>query len=343
MADVLKVYKGNDVVGTAEREENGKATVTIDNLTPNTDYAKGTYKVSFENEYGESERVDVPSFKTKPIAVTGVTIAPKTASVDVDATTKLNSTVAPSTATNKSLSYKSSDDAIATVSNDGTVTGIAEGDVTITVTTQDGNKSDTATVTVKKAVVNVTGVTLDKTTLSLQEGDTGNLVATVAPSTATDKTVTFASSDAAIATVDNTGKVTAVKPGAADITVTTKDGSKTAKCELTVTAKQIPVTGVTLDKSTLSLEEGATATLIATIEPSNASYKAVSFTSSDDAIATVDNDGIVTAVKAGTADITVESLMDGSKTAVCTLTVTEPEPEPEPEVPEEPEEPIEEI
>ena len=150
MTDTLKVYKGDDVVGTAERGEDGKAKVTIDGLDANTDYATGTYQVSFSNENGESEKVDVPSFKTKPIAVTGVT--------------------------------------------------------------------------------------LDKTTLSLEEGATGNLVATVAPSTATDKTVTFASSDAAIATVDNTGKVTAVKPGAADITVTTKDGSKTAKCALTVTA-----------------------------------------------------------------------------------------------------------
>ena len=236
MTDTLKVYKGADVVVTAERGEDGKAKVTIDGLDANTDYATGTYQVSFSNENGESEKVDVPSFKTKPIAVTGVT--------------------------------------------------------------------------------------LDKTTLSLEEGATGNLVATVAPSTATDKTVTFASSDAAIATVDNKGKVTAVKAGNADITVTTKDGSKTAKCALTVTAKQIPVTGVTLDKSTLSLEVGATATLNATIEPRNASYKAVSFTRSDDAIATVDDDGLVTAVKAGTADITVESLMDGSKTAKCTLTVT---------------------
>ena len=94
--------------------------------------------------------------------------------------------------------------------------------------------------------------------------------------------------------------------------------------------KPIAVTGVTLDKTTLSLEEGATGNLVATVAPSNASYKAVSFTSSDEAIATVDDNGLVTAVKAGTADITVESLMDGSKTAVCTLTVTEPEPEPEP-------------
>ena len=237
MADVLKVYKGNDVVGTAEREENGKATVTIDNLTPNTDYAKGTYKVSFENEYGESERVDVPSFKTKPIAVTGVTIAPKTASVDVDATTKLNSTVAPSTATNKSVSYKSSDETIATVSSNGTVTGVAEGEATITVTTQDGNKSDTATVTVKKAVVNVTGVTLDKTTLSLEVGSTATLNATIAPSNASYKAVSFTSSDDAIATVDDDGLVTAVKAGTADITVESlMDGSKTAKCTVTVSA-----------------------------------------------------------------------------------------------------------
>ena len=252
MAEELKVYKGSEVVGQAERGEDGKASVTINGLEANTDYPVGTYQVAFANEDKESEKVDVPAFKTKPI--------------------------------------------------------------------------------------NVTGVSLNKTSTSLEAGATETLSATVAPSTATDKTVTFTSSDAAIATVDNKGKVTAVKAGNADITVTTKDGSKTAKCALTVTAKQIPVTGVTLDKSTLSLEVGATATLNATIAPSNASYKAVRFTSSDDTVATVDDNGLVTAVKAGTADITVESLMDGSKTAKCTLTVTEPEPEPEPEVPEETEE-----
>ena len=148
MADTLKVYKGDDVVGTGERGEDGKAKVTIDGLEANTDYPKGTYQASFKNENGVSEKVVVQAFKTKPITVTGVTISPKTASVDVDATTKLNSTVAPSTATNKSVSYKSSDEAVATVSNNGTVTGVAEGETTITVTTADGNKTDTATVTV---------------------------------------------------------------------------------------------------------------------------------------------------------------------------------------------------
>ena len=92
----------------------------------------------------------------------------------------------------------------------------------------------------------------------------------------------------------------------------------------TTTTTAIAVTGVTLDKSTLSLVVGATGNLVATIAPSNASYKAVKFTSSDDKVATVDNTGKVTAVKAGSADITVESLMDGSKTAKCELTVTAP-------------------
>ena len=111
-------------------------------------------------------------------------------------------------------------------------------------------------------------------------------------------------------------------------TTTTVAPTTTTTTELptttTTTEKQILVTGVKLDKYTLSLEVGATGNLVATVEPSNASYKAVKFTSSDDKVATVDNEGKVTAVKAGTADITVESLMDGSKTAKCALTVTAP-------------------
>lgn len=84
--------------------------------------------------------------------------------------------------------------------------------------------------------ISVTGVTLDKKTLSLEEGATGQLTETVAPSNATNKAVTFSSSDTATATVDNTGKVTAIKAGTANITVKTADGAKTAVCALIVTA-----------------------------------------------------------------------------------------------------------
>ena len=232
MADTLKVYKGGEVVGSAERGVDGIAKVTIDGLTADTDYAAGLYQVAFSNENGESEKVNVPSFKTKPTTTTTTTAKP---------TTTTTTTVAPTTTTTTS---------------------------------------------------------------------------TVAPTTTTTTTV-----------APTTTTTTTVKP----TTTTTTTVAPTTTT--TTTAKQIPVTGVTLDKSTLSLEEGATGNLVATISPENASYKAVRFTSSDEAIATVDDNGLVTAVTAGTADITVESIENGSKTAVCTLTVTEPEPE----VPEEPE------
>lgn len=94
--------------------------------------------------------------------------------------------------------------------------------------------------TTKTPVVNVTGVTLDKTTLSLDTGKKAQLVATVAPTNATNKAVTWVSDNTAVATVDGSGKVTTVKAGTANIKVTTKDGSKTASAKVTVTAKPAP-------------------------------------------------------------------------------------------------------
>lgn len=91
--------------------------------------------------------------------------------------------------------------------------------------------------TTVKAVVNVTGVSLDKTTVSVEEGATTQLKATVSPAGASDKSVTWKSGNEATATVDQTGKVTGVKAGTCNVVVTTKDGSKTAQCAVTVTAK----------------------------------------------------------------------------------------------------------
>ena len=149
------------------------------------------------------------------------------------------------------------------------------------------------------------------TTTTTTSSSTTTTTTTVAPTTTTTTSTVAPTTTTTTTVAPTTTTTTTVEP-----TTTT-----------TTTVKQIPVTGVTLDKSTLSLEEGATGNLVATISPENASYKAVSFTSSDEAIATVDDNGLVTAVAAGTADITVESLMDGSKTAKCAVTVKEPIPE----------------
>ena len=160
-------------------------------------------------------------------------------------------------------------------------------------------------------------MTLNKATLTLIEGASETLTATVAPANATNKKVTWKSSNAAVATVDAAGKVTAVKAGEATITVTTEDGAKTAACKVTVT---MPVSGVTLNKTALTLNIGANETLTATVAPANATNKKVTWKSSNAAVATVDANGKVTAVKAGEATITVTT-EDGGKTATCKVTV----------------------
>ncbi|MBR0533774.1 MAG: Ig-like domain-containing protein [Bacteroidales bacterium] len=261
-----------------------------------------------------------PTEQPKPtnIAVTGVSLNKTTLSLLEGASETLTATVAPDNATNKAVSWKSSDDKVATVA-DGKVTAVKAGKTTITVTTADGNKTATCSVTVTASTVAVTGVTLNKNTLSLVEGESETLTATVAPDNATNKAVSWKSSDDKVATVAD-GKVTAGKAGKATISVTTADGNKTATCEVTVTAKTIAVTGVSLDKNTLSLVEGASETLSATVAPENATNKAVSWKSSDETVATV-ADGKVTAVKAGKATITVTTA-DGGKTADCEVTVS---------------------
>jgi len=254
------------------------------------------------------------------VAVTSVSLNKTTLALTAGGTETLTATLAPETAINKNVSWTSSNTAIATVDNTGKVTAVAAGTATITVTTTDGSKTATCAVTVTAASVAVTGVTLNKTTLALTAGGTETLTATLAPETATNKNVTWSSSDVNIATVDNAGKVTAVAAGTATITVTTTDGSKTATCAVTVTAATVAVTGVTLNKTTLALTAGGTETLTATLAPETVTNKNVTWSSSDVNIATVDNAGKVTAVAAGTATITVTTT-DGSKTATCAVTV----------------------
>lgn len=137
--------------------------------------------------------------------------------------------------------------------------------------------------------VAVTGVSLNKTSTTLTEGDSETLTATVAPSDATNKAVSWKSSDASTASVDNSGKVTAVKAGSATITVTTTEGSKTASCSVTVKAKDVPpteVSGVSIDPATLEIKEGETYQLKAKVTPADANQE-VDWASPSPHIATI--------------------------------------------------------
>jgi formylglycine-generating enzyme required for sulfatase activity len=147
-------------------------------------------------------------------------------------TETLTATVAPGNATNKNVTWTSSDENVATVS-DGQVTAVALGTANISVTTEDGNKTATCYVTVN-SFVDVTGVSLDKATLLVAESDTRTLIAKIAPDNATNQKVTWASSDEDVARVSETGEVTAVASGVANITVTTMNSGETATCNVTV-------------------------------------------------------------------------------------------------------------
>ena len=164
-----------------------------------------------------------------------------------------------------------------------------------------------------------TGVTVSPTSLDLTVGESATLTATVTPSNATNKTVTWSSSAESVATVDSEGKVVAVAAGSAVITATTSNG-KTATCNVTVAASEILPTGVTITPNTLNLAVGETATLTATVTPSNATNKTVTWTSSSSSVASVSSSGVVTAKSAGTAVIFATTVNGKRSTASVTIT-----------------------
>ena len=165
----------------------------------------------------------------------------------------------------------------------------------------------------KPSKIEVSAVSLDQTSVTLTVGETVSLAAKVSPDNATDKTVTWSSSNEAVATVKN-GTVTTVAAGSAAITA--KAGNKSATCSVTVKAKEVPVTSISLSATSLSIEVGKTTQVTATVTPSGAT---VTWSSSKESVATVSN-GMVTAVAEGSATITATA---GDKSATCEVTVTQ--------------------
>ena len=188
----------------------------------------------------------------------------------------------------------------------------------------DGNANEMLVQTeVEIPKVAVSGITLNNSTLSLTTGQNFTLQAMLSPSNATNKEVTWESSDAGVAAVSKDGVVTAKKAGKATIVAKAADESgKYASCVVTVTEVKKEVTGVMLNKSSLNLGVGGSEVLSATVLPADATNKQVTWLSSTPSVATVSQSGVVTGVKEGTTQISVITA-DGSKTAICSVTVSE--------------------
>jgi len=262
-----------------------------------------------------------PYSGTGNIAVTGVSVTPTSSSMAVNGTSQLTATVAPANATNKSVTWTSGNTSVATVSTAGLVTGRAAGSSVITVRTADGGFTATSTITVTSSNVPVTGVSVTPTSASIAVDGTRQLTATVAPANATNKSVTWTSGNTSVATVSTAGLVTGRATGSSVITVRTADGGFTATSTITVTTTTVPVTGVSVTPASASIVSGNTQQLTATVLPSNATNKSVTWTSSNTGAATVSTSGLVTGVSAGSSVITVRTA-DGGYTATSTITVT---------------------
>ena len=164
-------------------------------------------------------------------------------------------------------------------------------------------------------------LSVDPSSLSLYPGDTRSLAVVVEPSDATDKDVVWSSGDDTVATVDQNGEVTAVAPGTVRITAALKKGDLKAYCTVTVSA--VKATSVTVSPETLTLEAGSTGTLSALVAPENVTDKGVVWSSDKKAIATVDDNGVVTAVSPGTAIIYAKAVSDKSVKGECKVSVVE--------------------
>lgn len=214
--------------------------------------------------------------------------------------------------------WSSSNESVLTVDANGLVTAVGDGTASITATV-DGVCATTDAITVTTPVVKVSGVKLSAANLKLAVGgEPSTLTATVEPDNATNKNVSWSSSDPTVATVV-AGVVTPVKAGAATITVTTEDGGHSAACKVTVIQ---PATGITLDKQKVALVGAAVEQLKAAVVPAEANQTVV-WKSSNESVATVDQAGKVTPVSKGTATITA-STEDGNYSQDCAVTVSNP-------------------
>ena len=248
---------------------------------------------------------------------TGLDLSASTLTIYLGQTVTMTATVLPSDASDKSVTWTSSNSDIVSVTQNGSVTANAMGEAEITATSNDGGFSKSCKVTVIEPLVPATSLTLTPKTMSLNIGESGSLELQILPNDC-NEILEWKSSDPSVATV-NDGDIKALAAGTTTITVR---GSNTSASATVTVIDPYAVTGVTLDRTTLSLEMGETATLVATVLPEDARDKTVTWSSGNTAVATVDQQGKITTVSPGTAQITVTT-KDGSFSASCALTVVE--------------------
>ena len=328
--DLVKV--DNKGMITLSKNQNGSAVITITSVDNPSVTAKVTVNV---------KEISNPAPKPTKIDVKSINVSPMTINMSYNAIETISPIVNPSNATNKKVTYKSSNPNFVNVDSDGMVTILKNqnGSAVITITSAD-NKSVTAKVTInvkkitnpKPTKINVSSITVSPSSTTLNQNGTYTIRPTINPSNATNKSVTYKSSNTSLVSVSSSGVVKALKDqnGSAVITITSADNkSVTAKFTVNVKKKAAPaptkinVSSITVSPSSTTLNQNGTYTIRPTINPSNATNKSVTYKSSNTSLVSVSSSGVVKALKDqnGSAVITITSADNPSITAKFTVNV----------------------
>lgn len=293
----------NEKVATVK---NGKVTAITEGttiITATINGNKSTCKINVSSNY---------------VPVKGISLNKSNLDILLGTSEQLIQTVTPIDATNKDVFWTSSNEDIVTVEN-GNIVAKKLGFAIITASIS-GFKS-TCRVNVVD-VIPLKSISINKSNVVIKENSYENLVISYSPSNATNKKVTWKSSNTNIVTVDQQGNITGVNPGSATVTTISNDGGYVSMCNVTVEAISKNVISIDLDKKELSIVSGKKEKLNVIINPSYAENKNITWISSNERVATVDN-GEVNAISPGTTEIKAIS-EDGNKEAICKVTVTSP-------------------
>ena len=269
------------------------------------------------SKYDQTVSISIPVTVIQPAKA--VKITAMESGVVIGGTLQLSAVLSPEDTTVQTVTFTSSDESILTVDADGLVTGIRRGTATVTAKSGDGKASGKLRIAVKQPP---SFVTVSPETLTLAEGKTGQLKADVSPRDTDDKTVLWTSMDESIATVSDRGEVTGVRFGETVVVAACKD-NENATFAVLISVHAL-ADSIAFEQDSYDVEAGESLPLYYAISPFEASSQPVSFQSSNPRIASVDEYGVVTPHRTGTATITV-STSDGSrKSAAASVHVTVP-------------------
>lgn len=290
------------------------ATVSDSGIVKGVSVGKAVISVTSNNGKTASITVEVTK---ETVEVKSIKLTPNKNNIDIGSSTQINVVVEPANATGRDLVWTSSDASVATVDSNGIVTGLKSGTVTITVKTKDGKVTASTTITVNPKQIE--SLSFQQNNYGVKKGDTLSLNVIVNPSELANSPLTWESSDPTVATVTNNGIVRGINVGRAVITVTSANG-KMAVCTVEVTSDKIEVEEIVLTPDEDTVIVGDNTNIMVEFKPNNATETELVWTSSDPTVATVDNNGRVSALKSGTVTITAKT-KNGKVVARTTINI----------------------